>query len=427
MLSAKQNEYIVNATHRWNLKTGAVRSGKSYVDISFVILDRLRQLRGKAGLAVILGVSKGTLERNVLQPMREIYTSGLIGTINSENIARIAGQDVYCLGAEKISQVSKLLGSSIKYCYGDEIAKWHPDVFSILKSRLDKPYSCFDGSCNPESPTHWLKQFIDSDADIYLQQYTIFDNPFLDPMFVDNLCKEYAGTIYEDRLIYGRWKRAEGAIYRKFADHPERFSCRILPDDKELSGDLGVKEFHRSDLESVAVGLDFGGTGSGHALVARGYTAGYRDVIGLMSRRYLAAESDEPIDSNRLDEIVCDFVVEVLQKYGRCDELFWDNAETVLGNSVRNAIEARFEGITVRPARKARINDRIQCTVRLQGAGRFFITDDCTTLRDAMIDAVWDQKQEQKTERLDDGTTDIDSLDAFEYTIERDMKYLIRS
>ena len=30
-----------------------------------------------------------------------------------------------------------------------------------------------------------------------------------------------------------------------------------------------------------------------------------------------------------------------------------------------------------------------------------------------------------KDERLDDGSTDIDSLDAFEYTIERDMKYLI--
>ena len=27
-----------------------------------------------------------------------------------------------------------------------------------------------------------------------------------------------------------------------------------------------------------------------------------------------------------------------------------------------------------------------------------------------------------KDERLDDGSTDIDSLDAFEYTIERDMR-----
>ena len=73
-LSKKQNEYIVNATHRWNIKSGAVRSGKSFVDTAFVIPFRIRERAGKPGLNVILGVSKSSIERNVLQPMREIYT-----------------------------------------------------------------------------------------------------------------------------------------------------------------------------------------------------------------------------------------------------------------------------------------------------------------------------------------------------------------
>lgn len=77
------NEYIVNATHRWNIKSGAVRSGKSYVDTAFVIPFRIRERAGKPGLNVILGVSKESIERNVLQPMREIYTDKLIGTINN--------------------------------------------------------------------------------------------------------------------------------------------------------------------------------------------------------------------------------------------------------------------------------------------------------------------------------------------------------
>lgn len=174
-LSRKQNEYIVNATHRWNIKSGAVRSGKSYVDTAFVIPFRIRERAGQPGLNVILGVSKESIERNVLQPMREIYTDKLIGTINNRNIARVCGEDVYCLGAEKVSQVAKIQGASIKYCYGDEIAKWNKEVFQMLKSRLDKPYSCFDGSCNPENPTHWLKEFLDNEElDIYLQRYTIF-------------------------------------------------------------------------------------------------------------------------------------------------------------------------------------------------------------------------------------------------------------
>ena len=80
----------------------------------------------------------------------------------------------------------------------------------------------------------------------------------------------------------------------------------------------------------------------------------------------------------------------------------------------------------MRPARKERVNDRITCTVRLMGAGRFYMTDDCGSLKAAFSDAVWDKNVKDKDERLDDGSTDIDSLDAFEYTIERDMKYLIQ-
>lgn len=66
-LSRKQNEYIVNATHRWNIKSGAVRSGKSYVDTAFVVPFRIRERKGKPGLNVILGVSKESIERNVLE------------------------------------------------------------------------------------------------------------------------------------------------------------------------------------------------------------------------------------------------------------------------------------------------------------------------------------------------------------------------
>lgn len=435
-LSRKQNEYIVNAMHRWNFKSGAVRSGKSYVDTAFVVPFRIRERAGKPGLNVILGVSKESIERNVLQPMREIYTDKLIGIINNRNVARICGEDVYCLGAEKVSQVAKIQGSSIKYCYGDEVAKWNKEVFQMLKSRLDKPYSCFDGSCNPEHPTHWLKEFLDTpELDIYLQKYTIFDNPFLPKDFVEQLCKEYEGTIYYDRLILGLWKRAAGAIYKRFADNPAVFLCEIVD---ELSPDLEYKQFRKEDITSIEIGLDFGGNQSGHSFVARGYTDNYRDVIALKSKRIKAKDENEDIDSNKLNDLFCEFVQEVIEQYGiiekrgeyvqycNVESVFWDNAETVLGNSIRNAIEKKFPWISVKPAKKKTITDRIRCTVKLMGAGRFFLTKDCESLEIAFSEAVWDTEVKDKDERLDDGSTDIDSLDAFEYTIERDMKYLIQ-
>lgn len=404
-LTPKQIEYTQNANHRWNIKSGAVRSGKSFVDTAAVIPERIIERKGKSGLSVIIGVSKSTVERNVLKPMREIYGPKRIGDIvSSTNTATLFGEEVYCLGAEKISQVAKIQGASFKYVYGDEVAKWNKEVFEMLKSRLDKLYSCFDGACNPENPTHWLKKFIDSDADIYLQKYTIFDNPYLPPEFVKELCKEYEGTIYYERLIEGKWKRAEGAIFRRFADSPEAF---IRPAD-------------RSRLSRIVIGVDFGGNGSGHAFVATGFYPDGR-IQPLMSRKHMNKDFPQGIDANILGELFLQFVQDVVIVYGMPERVYWDNAETVLGTSIRNVCRIRFPAIRVMPAAKKRIKDRIDFTVRLLGAGLFSMTEECGTLREAMEDAVWNPKSAED-ERLDDGSTDIDSLDAYEYTIEREIR-----
>lgn len=225
--SVKQREYFDNANRRWNFKTGATRSGKTYMDY-YVIPKRIRARIGKPGLAVILGVTKSTIERNILEPMRNIWGTDLVGEINSQNTCYLFGEKVYCLGAEKVSQVSKLRGSSIKYVYGDEVADWNEEVFEMLKSRLDKPYSCFDGALNPQGPNHWLKSFLDSEEfDIYCQKYTIFDNPFLDKSFVDNLCKEYEGSVYYKRYILGEWALAEGLVYPMFSREKNVISGKI--------------------------------------------------------------------------------------------------------------------------------------------------------------------------------------------------------
>lgn len=416
-LSAKQIEYTKNATHRWNIKSGAVRSGKSFVDTACVIPERIISRIGKKGLVVIAGVSRDTVERNVLEPMREIYGPKRIGTIKpSTNTATLFGQKVYCLGAEKISQVAKIQGSSIKYCYGDEVAKWSPEFFEMLKSRLDKAYSCFDGTCNPEHPTHWLKQFLESDADIYLQHYRLFDNPHLPQAYVNALCQEYAGTIYYDRLVEGLWKRAEGAIYRKFADSPNAF--------KVASADIIDKPGTiRPQIMKIVMGVDFGGNKSGHSFVATAFMKDGR-VVPIASARAMQKDYNRPIDASMLDKLACEFVDFVGNKYGLPGAVYWDNAESVLGNTIRNAVNAKWPEIAVRPARKVRIKDRIDATIRLQGSGRFQVTEDCESLSKAFEEAVWNDKK-LEDERLDDGTSDIDSLDAFEYTIERDIKYLL--
>lgn len=220
-LTPKQAEYIRNANHRWNVACGAVRSGKSYCQISYCIPSRLADRKGLRGLRVILGATRANIERNVLQPMRDIYGDGIATSINSQNFAKILGEKVYCIGADNVRQVAKIRGSEIAYCAIDEATDINEEVFEMLKSRLSLPWSCCDITTNPSYPSHYFKQFLDSaenGVDIYLQNYTIYDNPFLPPDYVRALETEYAGTVWFDRYILGKWTLAEGLIYPSYTD-----------------------------------------------------------------------------------------------------------------------------------------------------------------------------------------------------------------
>lgn len=251
LLSPKQTEFVQQATHRWNFKGGATRSGKTYLDFKWVIPARIRERAGLDGLTVLLGVTKSTIERNVLEPMRNIYGNALVGTISNDNTVWLFGEKCYALGAEKVSQVSKLRGSSIKYCYGDEVADWSEEVFELLKSRLDKAYSTFDGTYNPQYPTHWLKRFLDGNADIFSQCYCIDDNPFLPPEFISNLKKEYLGTVFYDRYILGLWVKAEGLVYPMFNE-----SIHVIPEAKMPHNQK--QKAHVQPYEKYYISADYG-------------------------------------------------------------------------------------------------------------------------------------------------------------------------
>lgn len=214
-LSEKQKAFWNEPYHRWNIKHGATRSGKTYLDY-FVIPREIRKRAGLPGRIVFLGNTKGTLQRNVIDPMQDIYGTELVGSIRSDNTATIFGERVYCLGADSKKHIERLRGVSIKYCYGDELVSWEKGVFEMLKSRLDKPYSRFDGTCNPQSPEHWVKKFLDTpELDVFAQSYTLNDNPFLDERVRAEMKREHTGVFY-DRNILGLWVRAEGLVYPMF-------------------------------------------------------------------------------------------------------------------------------------------------------------------------------------------------------------------
>jgi len=404
-LSDKQVEYLSNCDHRWNVKTGATGSGKTWLDYAVVIPQRLLALKGE-GAAVILGNTQGTANRNILEPMRDIWGEKLVGTIGSDNAARLFGRRVYVMGADNRKHVARIQGMTIEYAYGDEVTTWAEGVFQMLKSRLRCPHSHFDGTCNPDAPQHWFKAFLDSGADVYNQTSTIFDNPFLPPEFVENLCKEYAGTVYYNRFILGQWVAAEGVIYRAFADDPERFIVDDLP-----GGDR---------VRSAVIGVDFGGGSSAHAFCCLGFTVGGAVVV-LDEYREQAA-----LTPNRLAEAFVDFVRRCQARWIVAD-VWCDSAEQTLINGLRAAAAAARLAVNIGNALKKPINDRIRATCILMGSGRFFVNRACRETADALRSALWDSRKLTEDVRLDDGTTNIDSLDAMEYALEREIPALIEA
>lgn len=407
IISDKQKEYIRNAHHRYNLKVGARRCGKTYLDILYMIPKRIIERKGKEGLYCIFGVSQATIERNVLQPLREIYGKNLIGSVKNNNVAKLFGEDVYCLGCEKANQVSKIQGTSIKYAYGDEIAKWNKDVFVMIQGSLDKDYSCFDGALNPENQSHWLKsEFIDKveekELDVYVQHYTIFDNPFLSKDFVDNLCKEYAGTVFYDRLILGQWKNAEGIIYKQFADNPSLF---IKDEARDEYG-------NKLNFMIISIGIDYGATEGETEFKATGITSMFKEVWTIDEEKLTGLHSPE-----EMYEKFIEFYFRVVKEYGKVTHVFADYGALgqVLTYGMNKYLQQKGLPVQVQDCIKGRIVDRIQLDCHLFGLKRRFILKKCKYLIEAYTQALWDSKHED--ERLDDGTTPIDDLDASEYSI----------
>ena len=397
-LSHKQAEYIRNANHRWNIKIGATQCGKTYIDTQYLIPNRIIERLGKPGLVFITGVSKGTIQRNVIEPLQEIWGNNLVTDIGSNNISIMFGQKVYCIGADNIGMVRRFRGPRIKYLYIDEIVDINQEVFELLKSRLSFEYSCCDASGNPQSRTHFIKKFLESDIDLYLQHYTIFDNPFLPQKYVEELCKEYRGTVYYNRYILGQWCNAEGIIFPQIANNEKIFKTK----------EVQLNSF-------ISIGIDWGGNKSKHSITATKISRDFKRIQVLKSENMIATGTN----IKQVFRWIINFIKEIQDKYGTVSFLFADSAEQVLNNSLNGELKANNINLIVQDSIKIPIKDRIELWNRLLNLERItFIDGQTKTIIEALQTALFDDKA--KDDRwIDDGeTSDIDSLDSFNYSFE---------
>jgi PBSX family phage terminase large subunit len=326
----------------------------------------------------------------------------------------ICGRLCYVVGANDDRAFEKIAGATAAGAYCDEITLMPQSFWNMLLSRLSVEGAKLFGTTNTDSPGHWFyrrfvrrKKFLDMKR----WNFNLDDNRANLPAdYIDNLKREYVGLWY-DRYILGRWVVAEGAIYTPYTKAPLKFIWQAKSSDpRELL----------LSLQSVSIGVDFGGTKSATAFVATGITKGYKEVIVLRSELRKGAVDDP----ESLNAAFVHFCREIKRDYPMAADVYCDSAETILIRGFRTALKRAGIAMNVRNAWKGEVKDRIFLVTSLMGQGRFFLLGSSTaSLQRALRDAVWNPKR-QSDERLDNGTTDIDSLDALEYSLEPIAKKL---
>jgi len=406
----KQNEFIQlfkqDKLKRINLLQGSVSAGKTW--ISLILWAFWVATRPKEHLYMMCGKSLQTLKRNCLLPLQDLIGKKHFTFSISTKEGVLFGRKIMLEGANDQRSEGKIRGITLGGAYCDELTLFPKDFFVMLLSRLRVPGAKLIATTNPDVPTHWLKtDYIDNNAlcDTLLSVFFhIDDNTTLPAEYVESLKKEYTG-VYYDRFIRGDWVVANGAIYKVFSDSPTSFNAEDIP-----------------HFDYLNVGLDFGGNGSQHALCASGITHDMKYLYALKSERIPAAD----MTPQTLYRRVYEFCEDILKRYGKITAVYADSAEQTLIAGLRQAL--RPLGIIVKNSLKREINDRIRATTMLMGGGRFkLVAEECNSLINAFKGAVWNDKIIGKEERLDDGTSDIDTLDAFEYSFERHIPQLIRA
>ncbi len=393
---------------------GAVRSGKTtMMSVAFVEWAMSRFDGCNFG---ICGKTVRSAERNIIMPLvgtRSVTRKYSITYARSLSLMTVRRGHTtnyfYIFGGKDESSYTLIQGITLSGVLFDEVALMPESFVNQALARTlteDDAKSWFN--CNPEAPGHWFHTKWVLQPEQHNAKHLHFlmtDNPGNSEKALAKAERDYSGVFYK-RYVLGLWVSAEGTVYSRFADNPQGYT--VTRD--WLNG---------RKLMDANIGVDFGGNGSGHAFVCTGFERGLKSMATLAEWYHKGEITPEKLESEFVD-----FAKMCSQEYG-ATTAYCDSAETTLIMGLRAAVMREHIPLDVVDAQKGPINDRIRFLCRLMAAGRYHVMDTCPKLIDALTTAVWDSKHVTEDVRLDNGSTNIDSLDALEYSFEPYMESMI--
>lgn len=384
---------------------GAVRSGKTIAMICGFFLWSFETFKGEHETFILAGKTIGALKKNVIAPALAILNAWgrKYHYVSSGDEARIeVGGNVYYLyDAHNERSRERLQGLTAAGALADEVALFPRSFVEQMIARCSVDGAKLWLNCNPESPAHFEKAELIDKADkknIYVLHFRMEDNLTLSEKRRAFFRSAFTGVFYR-RFILGEWALTDGLVYQDFADDPSSYTITEIP-----------------RIQYATIGVDFGGTGSAHSFTLTGFTPGYESVV-ILAEYYHSNKDGRALNPEQLQNAFVEFVREARKKFN-VYEAFCDSAEQTLIRGLQGAVSKAGIAIDVRNARKGPIHDRIMFYNSLIAQGRFFIHGSCKNTIKAMCEAVYNSKNKTEDERLDDGSTNIDSLDSMEYSTE---------
>lgn len=420
MISNKQKKILAFPYSRYDalICDGAVRSGKTSIMMWAFVRWAMENFSGQR--FGVCGRTVDSCTKNIIVPFTAMSLAKERYIIRWRRGDKV--MEVRCgavtnyfevFGGKDEASYTLIQGRTLAGVLLDEVVLMPRSFVEQALARCSGDGARLWFSCNPGSPHHWfyqewIKRSRERNA-LYLH-FEMTDNPGLSKRTLERYENMYAGIFY-DRYVRGLWVAAEGIVYKDFANDTEKY---LIGDPLEWAKQNGTS------FSIISIGVDFGGTKSATKFQATGITKDFRVVA--LEEEYI---KNEEIDPNALNRRFATFCQLITSKYGY-SQTRADSAETVLIRGLDHTAQKMHLGTQVKNAMKLQITDRIRLVVLLMKQGRFKVSRNCPHLIDAMQTAIYDPDKFED-ERLDDGTSDIDSLDAFEYSIEPYYKDLERA
>ena len=345
----KQLDFLGHSFHSFNIQTGAISSGKTFVQI----LRWYHFIYGspRGCLLLMSGKTSESLYDNVIRELVALkphdiimHRSPLRLEVKSKNI------EIACADTHNEASWGRIQGKTVCGWLADEITQAPKNFVKMAQSRCrgeGKTWPKF-WTCNPDMPEHFIMQeyILNEKLDRKVWEFTMDDNPILTPEYVAELKDSYSGVFY-DRYIRGLWVHAEGMVL-----------------DEYVRGDHVIDEFEIPESWRRVRGIDFG------------YTNPFVCLWGCIDEDGRLIIYDEHYKSRLL---IKDHAAAIKSREGEFEF-------TVADHDAQDNAELRAEGIYTKNARKDVVAGISAVKTRLKGeAGRprLQITKNCVnTIRE---------------------------------------------